>query len=152
MVFCYQVSFLIVPHVVFSFCLLSCLSSYPFIIPFPPFTQSNCLTFQRSIRIWFFSHHSSRPVITNFLMSSVIWIIYPVPQRILSARSFFPVVRIGSTHHLICKGVLLPLWVPGGDTLACGEGRDPVPTKGQELYVYYNPSTPCTLQVHGRNF
>ncbi len=58
--------------------------------------------------------------------------------------SFCPVVWIGSP--LTCKRVCLPHPGPGGDTLACWEGRngvggDPIPTTGQKLWysLLYNP-------------
>jgi hypothetical protein len=65
------------------------------------------------------------------------------PQRVLNTecQAFFPIVRIGTGHPLIRKGVLpLPLLGPGGG----GE------TNGANVFCFLSPLPLHSLSRHGR--
>jgi hypothetical protein len=62
-------------------------------------------------------------------------------------QAFYPVVRIGSSHPLTRKEVLLPLWVQGGNTLACGVvSRGANSDEGTDILVPYSMYTIIPLR------
>ncbi len=78
-------------------------------------------------------------------------------QYTKSIRVSLPSSELGPPTPSPASEIMCPYLCPGGEphSVARQDRRrwgDPIPTKGQKLwYLYYNPSTLCTVQQRGLN-